>query len=49
MLSMTAVTNRGKISADKVIVTMHFPMINKHGSCFLKLYQHRSIDFSDVL
>ncbi len=38
----TAVTDYGKIYADKVIVTTHFPFINKHGSYFLKLYQHRS-------
>ena len=37
-----AVTDRGQIRADKVIVTTHFPMLNKHGSYFLKLYQHRS-------
>lgn len=42
VVGTTAVTDRGKISADKVIVTTHFPMINKHGSYFLKLYQHRS-------
>lgn len=42
MIGTTAVTNGGKISADKVIVTTHFPFINKHGSYFLKLYQHRS-------
>ena len=40
--SNTAITNRGKISARKVIVTTHFPFINKHGWYFLKLYQHRS-------
>ncbi len=40
--SNTAITNRGKISAKKVIVTTHFPFINKHGWYFLKLYQHRS-------
>ena len=38
----TAVSNRGKITADKIIVATHFPFINKHGSYFLKLYQHRS-------
>ena len=38
----TAVTDHGKITADKIIVTTHFPFINKHGSYFLKLYQHRS-------
>ena len=32
----------GKISAKKIIVATHFPFINKHGSYFLKLYQHRS-------
>lgn len=42
MIGTTAVTNGGKIHADKVIVTTHFPFINKHGSYFLKLYQHRS-------
>lgn len=42
MQGNTAVTDYGKIYADKVIVTTHFPFINKHGSYFLKLYQHRS-------
>lgn len=35
-------TNRGKIKAEKIVITTHFPIINKHGSYFLKLYQHRS-------
>lgn len=42
MIGTTAVTDRCRIKADKVIVTTHFPFINKHGSYFLKLYQHRS-------
>lgn len=42
MIGNTAVTDRGRIAADRVIVTTHFPFINKHGSYFLKLYQHRS-------
>ena len=42
MIGNIALTERGSISADKVIVTTHFPFINKHGSYFLKLYQHRS-------
>lgn len=42
MIGTTAVTCSGKIHADKVIITTHFPFINKHGSYFLKLYQHRS-------
>lgn len=37
-----AISYSGKITADKIIVTTHFPFINKHGSYFLKLYQHRS-------
>ena len=36
------VTNRGKITASKIIVATHFPLFNKHGAYFLKLYQHRS-------
>ncbi len=31
-----------KIFAKKIIVATHFPMLNKHGLYFLKLYQHRS-------
>lgn len=37
-----AVSENGRITAEKIIVTTHFPFINKHGSYFLKLYQHRS-------
>ena len=37
-----AVTESGKIKAKKIIVATHFPFLNKHGSYFLKLYQHRS-------
>ena len=32
----------GEITANKIIVTTHFPFLNKHGSYFLKLYQDRS-------
>ncbi|MBE6737527.1 MAG: FAD-dependent oxidoreductase [Ruminococcaceae bacterium] len=42
MLGTTAKTNKGKVKAKKVVVATHFPFINKHGSYFLKLYQHRS-------
>lgn len=38
----TALTEKGKITAKKIIVTTHFPFIDRHGSYFLKLYQHRS-------
>jgi len=37
-----AVTHGGAISADKIIIATHFPILNKHGGYFLKLYQHRS-------
>lgn len=42
MIDKTAVTDYGKIYAKRVVVATHFPFINKHGSYFLKLYQHRS-------
>lgn len=42
LMGTTAVTNHGRICAKKIIVTTHFPFLNKHGSYFLKLYQHRS-------
>lgn len=38
----TAVTQRGKIHAKRVIVTTHFPFLNRHGMYFLKQYQARS-------
>ena len=34
-----AVTTGGTISADKLIIATHFPVLNKHGGYFLKLYQ----------
>lgn len=37
-----AVTNNGKISFKRLIVATHFPILNKHGAFFLKMYQHRS-------
>lgn len=42
LLPGKAVTEHGTITADRTIVTTHFPMLNKHGAYFLKLYQHRS-------
>lgn len=42
LVSGGAVTPRGTITADKIIVATHFPFLNKHGAYFLKLYQHRS-------
>lgn len=42
MKGMTAITDKGRIKANKVVIATHFPFINKHGCYFLKLYQHRS-------
>jgi glycine/D-amino acid oxidase-like deaminating enzyme len=38
----TAVTENGTVTAKQMIIATHFPILNKHGSYFLKLYQHRS-------
>ncbi len=43
----------GSVTAKKIIIATHFPIINKHGGYSLKLYQHRSYvvaakDASDV-
>ena len=46
MVGNTAITDNGNIIAEKVIVATHFPFINKHGSYFVKLYQHRSYVFA---
>ncbi len=32
----------GTVTAEKIIIATHFPIINKHGAYPLKLYQHRS-------
>lgn len=37
-----AVTDKGTITFQKLIVATHFPIDNKHGMYFLKMYQHRS-------
>lgn len=42
MQGNTAVTDRGRIIADRVVCATHFPFINKHGAYYIKLYQHRS-------
>lgn len=42
LVGTTAVTEHGRIRAKKIVVATHFPFLNKHGSYFLKLYQHRS-------
>ncbi len=35
-------TDHGMITAGKIIVATHFPICNKHGGYFLKMYQQRS-------
>lgn len=42
LIGTDAVCNGGRIRAGKIVVTTHFPIINKHGYYFLKMYQHRS-------
>ncbi len=42
LISGGARTTGGVIHAEKTIVATHFPFLNRHGSYFLKLYQHRS-------
>jgi glycine/D-amino acid oxidase-like deaminating enzyme len=37
-----AKTARGIIAYKKMIIATHFPILNKHGGYFLKMYQHRS-------
>lgn len=39
-----AVTHSGIIEAKSIIIATHFPVLNKHGGYFLKLYQHRSYE-----
>lgn len=38
----TAHTARGKISAERIVLATHYPLVNILGLYFLKLYQHRS-------
>ena len=38
----TAHTSRGKISARRIVLATHYPLVNILGLYFLKLYQHRS-------
>ena len=37
-----AITSNGSITFKRLIIATHFPILNKHGGYFLKLYQHRS-------
>ncbi len=38
----TVLLDGAQVKADKIIIATHFPMLNKHGMYFLKLYQSRS-------
>lgn len=42
MRGCQAITDTGTITAKEVFVATHFPIINKHGSYFMKMYQERS-------
>lgn len=42
LIGTTAVTESGRITAKKIIVATHFPLLNKHGSYYIKMYQERS-------
>lgn len=37
-----AKTENGEIRFNKAIIATHFPILNKHGGFFIKMYQHRS-------
>lgn len=38
----SVVTDWGRVTAKKIIVATHFPIFNKHGLYFMKMYQERS-------
>ena len=38
----TVLTDYGRITAQKIIIATHFPLINNHGFYFVKQYQRRS-------
>ena len=38
----TVYTGSGRIEAEKIVIATHFPILNKHGGYFLKMYQDRS-------
>lgn len=38
----TAICENGSVKAEKIIVTTHFPFVDKYGLYFLKMYQSRS-------
>ena len=42
LLPNKAITKYAEINCKKIIVATHFPILNKHGAYFVKMYQHRS-------
>ncbi len=42
LMPQKAITNHGEIRCKNIIITTHFPVLNKHGAYSLKMYQHRS-------
>ena len=42
MTEHLAITEKGSVTADKIIVATHFPFINTRGVYFMKLYQERA-------
>ena len=36
------ITSHGTIRPKRIVIATHFPMLNKHGGYFLKMYQRRS-------
>lgn len=42
LVSTTAVLDHCRVRAKAVVIATHFPILNKHGLYFLKLYQSRS-------
>ncbi len=37
-----AITQNGIINCKNIVIATHFPILNKHGGYFLKMFQHRS-------
>ena len=37
-----AITPNGIINCKNIVIATHFPILNKHGGYFLKMFQHRS-------
>lgn len=42
LLGHRAMTDKGSVTANQIVIATHFPLINRHGSYFLKQYQSRS-------